>query len=86
VDGASSRLSDAALSHIQAGFGVGRQRTKGEDGTKVCLVKQLRVQRAEGLAISGGRVREALSQPQVASILLPWIAFVEANHPAAVEM
>jgi|SRR5450631_3675485 antirestriction protein ArdC len=42
VDGASGRLSHAALFDVQAGLGVGRHR-KGERGTKVYFVKQLQV-------------------------------------------
>jgi hypothetical protein len=43
VDGAGSRLSHAALSDVQAGFGVGHNVRKGERGTKVFFVKQLQV-------------------------------------------
>jgi antirestriction protein ArdC len=44
VDGTSGRLSLAALSNIQAGFGVGRQRAQGRTRHKVYFVKQLQVQ------------------------------------------
>ena len=44
VDGASGRVPDAAVSHFQAGAGVGRPSAQGERGTKVYFVKQLQIQ------------------------------------------
>jgi antirestriction protein ArdC len=43
VDGAGDRRSHAALSHLQAGFGVGRQRAQGRARHKAYFVKQLQV-------------------------------------------
>jgi antirestriction protein ArdC len=43
VDGGECRLSDTALSHFQAGFGMGGNVRKGEHGTKVYFVKQPQV-------------------------------------------